>query len=291
MSQDLAVHHAGVAAEHVLKAYLARLHPALIVEGKDFNSLLYATGHGAYASVPESQTKTIGLVDAYVRVVAILKGKMPVTRKELQPLADARNGVAHAGFHDPAQVNAVFTTCLRLMDPLLPWLTGVDSFWGPYRGLHDKLLDQRVEAARVQLEGKLTKARHVFSERYAHFAEKDRELVLAAIANVASPGYIEHDEGADCPACSSQGWLGGETHISEDEDTVVMTPSVFDCPACDLHLEMEELDMLAEPLGGDIDLEVSPMDFYVHFEPDETYAPTEDDQPDEDQMVDAYRNR
>jgi hypothetical protein len=43
---DMAVHHAVVACEHLLKAYLASLHPVLVAEGKDFTSLLHATGHG-----------------------------------------------------------------------------------------------------------------------------------------------------------------------------------------------------------------------------------------------------
>ncbi|MFE4449118.1 hypothetical protein [Streptomyces sp. NPDC056796] len=263
--KDMAVHHAGVAAEHLLKAYLAGLHPALIVEGKDFNSLLHATGHGAHASAPRSQTRTIGLVEAYVRVAGILKGSMPVSRQELLPLAEARNGVAHAALHDSAQVNAVFTTCLRMADRILPELLPLGDYWGRYQGLHDKLLDARVVEARVQLEGRLARARQIFSERYAHFGEEDRGLVLAAVANVSSPGYIEHDEPADCPACSSRGWLGGETFVSGKADTVLMSPVVFDCPACDLHLDVEELGMLKEPFPEEVDLEVSPAAFYPEY--------------------------
>lgn len=37
-SYDFAVHHAGVATEHLLKAYLAGVHPALIVDGRHFDS-------------------------------------------------------------------------------------------------------------------------------------------------------------------------------------------------------------------------------------------------------------
>ncbi|MET9807337.1 hypothetical protein [Streptomyces halstedii] len=296
---DMAVHHAGVAAEHLLKAYLAALHPALIVDGRDFSSLLYATGHGVHASGPRSQTKTIGLVEAYVRVSGILKGSMPVSRQELVPVAEARNGVAHAALHDASQVNAVFTTCLRLADRLLPELPPLGDFWGRYQGLHDKLLDIRVAEARVRLEGKLARARHVFSDRYAHFGEEDRELVLAAIANVSSPGYIEHDEPATCPACSSRGWLGGETHVSETADTVLMTPLVFDCPACDLHLEVEELRMLKEPFAEEIDLGVSLLDFCPEqagrrppYGDDHPYALfTGDEGTDENLVMNMYRPR
>ncbi|MFJ1858805.1 hypothetical protein ACIOHA_16020 [Streptomyces anulatus] len=297
MTKDMAVHHAGVAAEHLLKAYLAHLHPALIVEGRDFSSLLHATGHGAHASGPRSQAKTIGLVEAYVRVAGILKGGMPVSRQEFLPLAEARNGVAHAAFHDDEQVSAVFTTCLRVADSLLPVLPPLGDFWGQYQGLHDKLLDIQVEEARVHLEGKLARARQIFSERYGHFSIQDRALVLAAIANVASPGYIEHDESAACPACESQGWLGGETRSAETADTVLMTPFVFDCPACDLHLEAGELGMLKKPFPKELDLEVSPADFYAEYRgfplgDEDSYSVFSGGPvPDEEVILGAYRLR
>lgn len=218
-------------------------------------------------------------------------------RPKVWPLADARNGVAHAGYHDRAEVNAVFTSCIKVIDPLLVELGMGPGYWGDHKALRDKLLDQQVEAARIRLEGKLVKARRVFAVRYEHLDDRERELVLLAIANVNLPAYTEHDESADCPACSTQGWLGGTTRISEEENTVYMTPEMFNCRACDLHLEMEELDRLEKPLGDDIDLEVSPLDYYAGFEPDRAHVQFEDDgpdegeQPDEDAMVDAYRNR
>ncbi|MFD3519977.1 HEPN domain-containing protein [Streptomyces sp. NPDC058653] len=75
-SYDFAVHHAGIAAEHLLKAYLVTLDPALIADPRHLDSLLHATGHGAYASVPVSQTKTIGLMEAHNRVLRILRTKI-----------------------------------------------------------------------------------------------------------------------------------------------------------------------------------------------------------------------
>lgn len=160
---DFAVHHAGISAEHLLKAYLASLHPALMVEAKDFNSLLYATGQAAHASVPPSQMKTIGLVEAHARVLKILRKQMPIDQRALLPLANARNGVAHNGLHAFAEVQTVFTTCLRLVDPLLTELK-IDPviYWGPYRPLHDRLIEERAAAARIRLESKLVKARADF---------------------------------------------------------------------------------------------------------------------------------
>lgn len=268
-SHDLAVHHAGIAAEHLLKSYLASLHPALVVEGKDFNSLLHATGHGSHASVPAEQVKTIGLAEAHARAQKILRKKMPVDQRALGPLANARNGVAHSGMYDRSGVNAVFTTCLRLIDPLLVELNiNTFSYWGGYESLHDRLLEENVEAVRVRLESKLARAKDVFTERYGHLPQKEREIVLGAIARVSPPGYIEHDEPATCPACESQGWLSGDTHVDEDEWAVMFTPFVFTCPACDLRVEHEELEEL-EDLAEEVKLDESPNDFYADWEPDE----------------------
>ncbi|WP_327710093.1 hypothetical protein OG912_17070 [Streptomyces sp. NBC_00464] len=263
MSEDMAVHHAGVAAEHLLKAYLAHLHPALIVEAKDFNSVLHATGNGGLASAPKSQAKTIGLIEAHARVSSIMK--MPVSRRELQPVADARNGVAHAAFHDPPQVNQVFTSCLRVIDSLLPSLPVLDSYWGPYEGLHDRLLDQRVEDARIRLEGNLARARRVFMERYGHFSDKDREMVIAAIATVGAAGAAsDFERGAACPACASKGQLHGEPFVVDARDdipaSVVFTPFFFDCAVCELHLESEQLKQVG--LGRDIPTEMTPAEYF-----------------------------
>src|SRR5438874_28233 len=90
-SFDFAVHHHGVALEHLLKAYLASLHPALIVEPKDFDSMLHATGHSDRAKRPSTRSKTIGLFEAFVRVKRLLPDQITVTEQEFEPVLAARN--------------------------------------------------------------------------------------------------------------------------------------------------------------------------------------------------------
>ncbi|MFE2699475.1 hypothetical protein [Streptomyces mirabilis] len=52
--------------------------------------------------------------------------------------------------------------------------------------------------------------------------------------------YMEHSEHKPCPACGSNGWLMGTTHIDEtDKSVVVFAPYIFVCSACDLDLENE----------------------------------------------------
>ncbi|MGP4049336.1 hypothetical protein [Streptomyces sp. 2A115] len=268
-SHDFAVHHAGIAAEHLLKAYLAALHPALIVEAKDFDSLLHATGHGVHASAPASRAKTIGLVEAHARVHKILRKQIPIDQRALAPVANARNGVAHSGIHDVAEVQTVFTTCLRLIDPLLTELE-VDpkTYWGSYEQLHDMLIAKQVEEARIQMESMLAKARAIFQQRYSHLAPKEREVVLAAVTQPPQPQSLynrEHAEEQACPACGSRGWLTGDTYVLHSDEGVIYAPHTFACSACDLHLEGSGLGDLAEEVPIDMTLD----EYYADWEPDE----------------------
>ncbi|MER5274347.1 hypothetical protein ABT025_01170 [Streptomyces sp. NPDC002809] len=301
-SEGMAVHHAGVATEHLLKAYLVSLHPVLIVDGNHFSSLLYATGHGDHLQVQGSQTRTIQLGEAYDRVEKILKGKIPAKPRQGRPwpIADARNGVAHGGYHDPAEAHKVFTSCIKVIDPLLVELEVGPGYWGEHKGLHDELLIEGVEAARVLLEQKLARARRVFAERYGHIDEGSRKLVLTTVAQVVTPMYLrngsDYSASVVCPACSSQGSLIGLDYVDKERWVVVMTPLFFECFVCELRLETSELGLLPSSLAGDVDLDISPEEYYSNFEPDE------DDELDSDEAGDdgeqdysarllAYRKR
>ncbi|MFE9765058.1 hypothetical protein ACFYPC_11075 [Streptomyces sp. NPDC005808] len=241
-SHDFAVHHAGVATEHLLKAYLAGIHPVLIVDGRHFDSLLHATGLGSHAG-PLTKVKTIGLVDAYLRVAKLLPGKIPISKEDLEPLADARNGVAHSAIHDSAQSEAVFTVCLRLVDPVLEELkVDANSYWGRYLALHDKLVEKQVRQERVAAEALLVKARSLFEQRFGHMSPKERDVVLAAITSKPMI-TMGREAPVECPACGSQGWMAGEVeaiHVHADgqftvnTEEVFLRPHGFHCAACDL---------------------------------------------------------
>ncbi|MGN5392513.1 hypothetical protein [Streptomyces sp. JL7001] len=271
-SYDFAVHHAGVAAEHLLKAYLANLHPALIAEGKDLDSLLHATGHGSLAKRGLSRAKTIGVVEAHGRVHTIRKkqAKHFPDAETFRPVADARNGVAHLGIHEVAEVKTVFTTCLRVVDPLLSELQ-IDpgTYWGSYGQLHDILIAEHVEAAVIALESKLTKARALFEQRYGHLAPKDREILLATLTQpIQSPRHGEHVEVSPCPACKSPGALTGETHVKPGDEIVYFTPYAFGCSACGLDLDDDELARLGV-FDEESPIEMTIEEYYADWEPDE----------------------
>ncbi|MFD4395553.1 hypothetical protein [Kitasatospora sp. NPDC058478] len=253
-SYDFAVHHAGVATEHLLKAYLVGLHPALIVDGRHFDSLLHATGLGAHAA-PLTKVRTIGLAEAHERVLRLLPRKIPIDRKALEPLADARNGVAHSAIHDSTQAEAVFTICLRLVDPVLEELKiAPTGYWGPYLVLHDKLVDEQVRQERVAAEALLVKARAVFEQRFGHMSRKERDVVLAAITRQPMLTAVR-EEPRECPACGSQGWAAGGVGIvrslgdvGDAPQELYFEPYGFHCAACDLEVGSSLLGHL-----GDLD--------------------------------------
>ncbi|MFF4963260.1 hypothetical protein ACFY2Z_41070 [Streptomyces sp. NPDC001222] len=272
-SHDFAVHHAGVATEHLLKAYLAGIHPALIVDGRHFDSLLHATGLGSLAG-PLTKVKTIGLVDAHERVVKLLPGKIAINKKDLEPLADARNGVAHSAIHDLAQAEEVLTVCLRLVDPVLEELkVDPNSYWGPYLVLHDKLIDEQVRKERVATEALLIKARSLFEQRFGHMSRNERDVVLAAITSQPMI-TMSREAPVECPACGSQGWMAGEVeaiHIHSDGQftidpkKVFLSPRRFHCAACDLDVDTKLLLHLSDLPRG-ILLDADPHD-YMDDEP------------------------
>ncbi|MFJ3632290.1 hypothetical protein [Streptomyces sp. NPDC090112] len=267
-SYDFAVHHAGVATEHLLKAYLAGIHPALIVDGRHFDSLLHATGLGSHAA-PLTKVRTIGLAEAHERVLKLLPKKIPIDKKALEPLADARNGVAHSAIHDATQAEAVFTICLRLVDPVLEELKiDPNGYWGPYLGLHHKLVDEQVRQERVAAEALLVKARAMFEQRFGHMSSKEREVVLAAITSQPMI-TMSREAPKECPACGSQGWVAGEvnfyTYGGAGPEGVYLVPYGFHCAACDLEVSSKLLIHIGD-LDEDLLLDDDPYD-YVDDEP------------------------
>ncbi|MEV4557175.1 hypothetical protein AB0K51_09270 [Kitasatospora sp. NPDC049285] len=126
---DMAVLHGGIGTEHLLKALLAARHPSLLVDGRDFNSLLHATGQSASAASPQTKIKTIGALDAFKRAAALIN--MPIKERDLDPLLTARNGVAHLGAHDDAITHEALAVAVTVADAVLMDLQEeVSAFWG-----------------------------------------------------------------------------------------------------------------------------------------------------------------
>ncbi|MFJ2517288.1 hypothetical protein ACIPEL_28135 [Streptomyces griseoviridis] len=145
---DMAVLHAGIGTEHLLKALLAARHPSLLVDGRDFNSLLHATGQSTYAASPETKVKTIGALDAFRRTVALIT--MPVKERDIEPLLTARNGVAHLGAHNDALTHDALAIAVTVADVVLTDLQeDISSFWGPWAETRQDLEQMQRDAQSV----------------------------------------------------------------------------------------------------------------------------------------------
>ncbi|MFJ2015252.1 hypothetical protein ACIQJ8_34245 [Streptomyces globisporus] len=128
---DMAVLHAGIGTEHLLKALLAARHPSLLVDGRDFNSLLHAAGQSTYAASPETKVKTIGALDAFKRAATLII--MPVKECDIDPLLTARNGVAHLGAHNDSITQDSLAIAITVADAVLTDLQEeISTFWGPW---------------------------------------------------------------------------------------------------------------------------------------------------------------
>ncbi|MFC6088093.1 hypothetical protein [Saccharothrix lopnurensis] len=280
-SADFAVHHVGVAMEHLLKAYLASLHPAHIVDEKNWESLLHATGHADRTRTPRSRTKTIGLSVAFDRVRRLVP-KVTVTVNDFEPVRAARDGVAHAGYHDEAEVRAVLTTAVRVAIPVLAeieQLPGFDdrvqTYWGSYSQLRDDLVNEHTTELRLAVTAKITRAKHTFLERLGWASDQQRAAMVGAIsAQIPHAHDLGQLERADsCPACEGRGWFSGSAmfELRSDGDgnaeaTVMFYPEHYDCTVCGLSLDSSELELLE--LTAPIEL--------IHEDPYDWIEPDED---------------
>jgi len=261
-SLDFAVHHAGVALEHLLKAYLCSLHPALVADTSHFPSLLHAVGLGDRSGVLASRTKTIGLKDAFGHVRKLLKPKITVSDTTFEPVFAARNGVAHAGIHDAEEARKVLATCIRIAAPVLVELNiEPEDYWDPYLELVDQLANEHATERRVTFETKIARARRAFHQRFDGLFPEDRARAMATFSAASAILGGDHVEQIDCPACEGRGWLRGFTGLSwhgeADMDNtpplVVFYPDSFDCAVCGLELQTDELKLAGLPEGQYLD--------------------------------------
>jgi hypothetical protein len=129
--RDIAVLHCGISVEHLLKAFLASKHPSLLVDPRDFSSLLYAVGEGDRAPVGEHLTKSIGASECFRRVAQFIQ--LPATPQQAEPIFSARNGVAHLGIHEIEGTDETIAVSVKIIDAVLAAL-GIERFeyWNPY---------------------------------------------------------------------------------------------------------------------------------------------------------------
>jgi hypothetical protein len=110
--------HAGTGLEQLVKAYLASIDPVLVVDGKDFDSLLHASGRGRHAEIPLTRMRTITMNEALIRCGRILPSLRNLSG-DLALLTAARNGAIHAGLVAKEDEEASYVALLKSVRQIL----------------------------------------------------------------------------------------------------------------------------------------------------------------------------
>ena len=247
--------HAATALEQLAKAVLAARHSSLIVAGNDFESLLHASGEGAFAK-PRARMRTITAGEAIIRAGRFVPSVVPLV-PNLEFLVAVRNGVAHLGEASASDADEVLIPYLKASEEFRAAL-GSDrsSYWGEFVDLVDSALKENVKQARIRVETALAIARKEFERRFGDLDDKTKEAMLQVIESGYAPEKYD-EQLLDCPACNTPALVSGTTKPEMDEDwdhregillsvhlsSVTFIPQYLRCSACGLELrDRDELD-------------------------------------------------
>ena len=240
------------ALELLAKAQLASIHPCLVVEPHNPNSMLEACGVSTTTKV-----RTIDASAAYVRLIHTVENFTTPVMEGCKQLANRRNAELHSGDAACAGIpydrwegdfwNAADLILKSMNMDLQEWL-GADgkapqALLKAYRHAEVRAAKQRVKQYSLQFKdsesGKLTR------EKLKGFLDGTHRLPIDTdLFRYVYSEYWRHE----CPACKSCGFVGGDLsweERAEDQDDADYgeeviergyTASEFHCPTCRLAL-------------------------------------------------------
>ncbi|WP_345360588.1 hypothetical protein [Actinoallomurus liliacearum] len=268
--------NAAFSLEHLCKAYLYGVHPALLVELRNgqLDSLLHLIGHGDRARKP---LRTISGRDALKRVEDLLPN-LNVPRESLAQLIDVRDGMVHVGFMSSSGIDELLTAFLQFSDVLHDELGSErEGRWGE----HTELVEALLTRARNQIEQEAHRRIAVARARFARLAEIPVSDLVSAVAARAAEADASSDirKAVYCLACgyaaprlSGRTWMERTAADTDEPEWVPVSPlhpeswtsrsdspvwwigEHFECPECELTLDSEHLEPAGLPrkvgLGG-----------------------------------------
>jgi hypothetical protein len=254
--------HAAVALELTAKAVLVSVHPTLIADFRDFDTVLFLSGRSAARTI--HNIRTAGCDETLKRVVRIVPGLRP---EPLRPILEARNGVMHLLGADRRVVNAAMAPWIHGMDELAASLgvTAEDVF-GNHAETAANIGSQSLQESQIRVASKLIRAREVFEKRFGSLNASGRGAALAALD--AAYQLTAYDETMIvCPACERQAKLIGHHEVAGwqvdyDDDgfpqsrwpEVYLYPEQLACLICGLQLDGQD-ELAAADIGLQIELE------------------------------------
>ncbi|MGI5185426.1 hypothetical protein ACQEVZ_55195 [Dactylosporangium sp. CA-152071] len=245
--------HLGVMLEHLAKAYLVRQNPAYIVDARTFDNLLAVGGHARHLK-PNYRLKTITAREA-LRRFAQMNPPFQVTAG-LDLVIDARDGAAHAG--DRAEdVDQIFHAAVSAAQKLLMAVSHDESaFWSDYAETVKTILNRHSDKVRASVQLRIDQAARDYKQRFGTQDAETTAMIAAALDVASSAADVDESARAACPACGHAGLVQGQVDVHWDADyesdfdgsylsavygTLVLYPSRFRCPCCQLQLDGDEL--------------------------------------------------
>lgn len=248
---------AGVAVEHMAKAMLASLSPALLADrNADLDTMLHLTGLGMLAKCNPHEVKTITAHEACVRCARLVP-TFTYTQQADQALFVARNGGAHLALTTDDIARESVRIMVRLIEPVIKVLDLERSeFWGDMESVVDTLLDEKASQISASVDMKMAAAKSRLEARLAGLGASERAIVLKALTSRAY--YASDEEPYECPACAQTGIVICELHdVGQPEfepwqgddrgfDDVGFIDQIaygvnFNCAACGLGLDYDEM--------------------------------------------------
>jgi hypothetical protein len=264
--------NAAFSLEHLCKAYLHGMHPALLIELRNgqLDSLLHLVGHGDRARKARPP-RTISGREALARVEHVLPN-LNVPQELLAQLIDVRDGMVHVGFMSSSGIGELLTAFLQFSDQLHDELGSErQGRWGEHAELAEALIARAQSQTEQETHRRIATAR----ARFARFAE----IPVSDLASDVAARAAEADASSDirkavyCVACgypvprlSGRMWMDRPAADIDDPELPLMTVADladpvftaspadtciwwtgerFECPQCGLTLNAEHL----EPAG------------------------------------------
>lgn len=284
---------AGAAAEYLVACVVVNIDPVLFADPADIASAVTLSRRNGAQSLNPRKFRSA----TWGRQVSIIESAHPGVsiRADLQSLIELRNAAVHAALTDGKELGDAVSRMVRVADTLLPLVPQHTeaNYWGPRLEVAVEMRDMRSTAVLQRVAAKLAEARARFRTRVTELALEPAAEAALILALEASPVPLliedSAEDRAECPSCSRQGHLSYrkvrsddiQTEIEYDRDgapevmlywqPVLGTPTLFQCPVCELQLEDEELQGF-DHLTDEIDLDDEPADQADYWgEPDEDY--------------------
>lgn len=205
--RELFLLHSAVSLEHLAKALLASLHPALLVEDRDFDSLLHAAGQSRHARRSPERAKSIPMDEALRRCGQLVP---PIQRldDELRLLRQIRNGIVHLGLVTE-EGDELLIPYLQSMELLLAEMQqGAGFFGGHARWVEEQLQEAKASRERDVLD-RIAASKRDFANKFKGMEPAWKADVLRmTVASYEPDEFMAYLR--ECPACGTQALLTGD---------------------------------------------------------------------------------